>query len=257
MNLMQQIAQELSCLSTLIKTIRRNLKDDKLESEVFVLDRFLSEGSVVLDIGAAYGRYAYQMARLVGPSGRIYCFEPGNYSYKVLTGVIRFHRLKNIVPIKKAVSDKEGTARLTIPVKKKNKLGPSLAHLATTDDAQGITQNDIPTTTVDNFIAQKGIQRVDFIKCDVEGAEMHVFPGAAQTIERFKPAVLSEVDEAHLKKFGFSRQKMLEFFRQRGYEAFRLIDGEFKKTESLDEDRNYFFLHPRTSRPSGNTATNR
>lgn len=251
MNMMQTISQEFSCLSTLLKTIGRNLKNEKFESEVFVLDRFLSEGSVALDIGAAYGRYAYRMSALVGDSGRIYCFEPGDYSHKVLRGIIRFHQLKNIVSVKKAASDAEGTAALTIPVKKKNKLGPSLAHLATGKDPEGIVQGGVAMTTIDRFVEQTGIKQVDFIKCDVEGAEMRAFTGAKAALERFKPPVLSEVDETHLNKFGSSRKQLLEFFRKLGYQPFRLTDNTFQRIESLDEDHNYFFFHPQRTGPDG------
>ncbi len=58
--------QEVSCLSTIFKTIKRNLQQKKFEDEIYLLNKFISSGSICFDIGAAYGRYALPMSRLVG-----------------------------------------------------------------------------------------------------------------------------------------------------------------------------------------------
>ena len=242
--LTQKIGQELSSWSTFLKTISRNLKGEKFESEVFVLQRFLSPGAVCLDIGAAYGRYAFQMSQLVGPGGHVYCYEPGDYSYNVIKKVIRFHRLNNVTLIKKALSNRTGVASLTIPIKGGHKLGPSLAHLSTDQAENGLTQTSVTTTTVDQFCEEQKISQLKFIKCDVEGAELLVFEGAEKTLERFRPAVLSEVETEHLKKFNTSPTDVFNFFFKIGYRAYLLCDGDFKYITHPEGDRNYFFLHP-------------
>src|ERR1039457_278942 len=115
--------------STIIKTISRNCKGQKFEPEVKALSVLIATGSFCFDVGGAYGRYAFPLSGMVGPQGRIYSFEPGSYSYKVFSFVKAFFGLKNVVLIKKAVSNKPGSIELCLPPKKSEKLGVSLAHI--------------------------------------------------------------------------------------------------------------------------------
>jgi hypothetical protein len=104
--------------STIIKTIRRNCQGRKFEPEVEALSVLLAPGCFCFDVGGAYGRYAFPLSCMVGPQGRIYSFEPGSYSYKVFSFVKTFFALKNVVLIKKAVSNKQGSIELCLPSKK-------------------------------------------------------------------------------------------------------------------------------------------
>ena len=98
--------------STIIKTVRRNCQGQKFEPEVKALSNLIKPGFFCFDVGGAYGRYAFPLSGMVGPQGRMYSFEPGSYSYKVFSFVKAFFGLKNVVLIKKAVSDKPGLDRV-------------------------------------------------------------------------------------------------------------------------------------------------
>lgn len=240
--LLRRVNQNLSCLTTIIKTIRRNLKGKKFEPETKALDKFITNGAVCIDIGAAYGRYTFIMSKLAGKDGKIYSFEPGNYSLKVLSAVVKFHRLKNVVIIKEALSDKKGFSQLAIPVKDKKRLGPSLAHLNTDRDA-GCFKEEIEMTTLDEFCSSKAIKKIDFIKCDVEGAEFLVLSGARTVIATFKPIVLCEVDQGYLKRFNSSASQILDFFAALGYQSFVFSENKLLKVDNINKDSNYFFVH--------------
>ena len=232
----------LSLFSTIFKTISRNLSNAKFEPEVAILRKFLSPGNICIDIGGAYGRYAYPMSKIVSSEGKIYSFEPGSYSFRVISCVKRFHNLKNVVIIKKALSDKEGEIRLFSPLKKSGKVGPSLAFIDGKDHADAVSET-VAMTTLDEFIRQSDISRVDFIKCDTEGSELFIYRGAAKTIERFHPVILSEVDDGNLKRYGLSAKEMEEFFKSRNYSFAAFRNGALKPVDHLNESGNYFFFH--------------
>lgn len=229
------------------KTVRRNVLSKKFEPEVFVLDQLVSEGDIVIDAGASYGRYAYAFAKLVGEKGRVYCFEPGHDSHAVLKKVMAFHRFKNVLVVKKALSDREGTSRLTIPLKRGagDRPGLSLAYLSSGKVAHS-KQEVVETCTIDDFCSKRNIGHVDFIKCDVEGGELLILKGAKRVLESSKPIVLCEINDDFLKdKFNATAGDVFNFMGERGYQAFVLKEGKFLKAsqEKLSSD-NYFFAHP-------------
>jgi FkbM family methyltransferase len=242
--------QGISCVSTALRTIYRNLRGKKFEPEVALLKDFISAGDVCFDIGAAYGRYALPLSRLAGTSGKIYCFEPGTYSFNVLSFIAHFHRLRNVVLVKRALSDREGKIKLALPVKKSGKLGPSLAYLSAQDAPDALSE-EVQMTTIDAFCAERQIPRLDFIKCDVEGAELLVFSGGSRTIERYKSVILSEVDAGNLAKFGHDKRKLQDFFLQAGYRIFLLEDSRLAESGQITKDANYLFIHRSRAMPAG------
>ena len=237
--------------TTIAKTIVRNAFGLKLEPEVGALKLFLLPGSICFDIGAAFGRYTLALSRLAGHSGHIYCFEPAEYSYAILAHILKFYRLKNASIAKMALLDTRGSKTLALPIKKHSNhhpiVGHSLAHLVTPSDSNYVAET-VPATTIDHYMAEARIPRLDFIKCDVEGAELLVFKGGLSTLKRYKPTILCEVYQAWLKRFDATPEEVYQFFTQLGYQAFVIENGTLKEVRCLSEDRNYFFIDPKTSR---------
>jgi FkbM family methyltransferase len=242
----RRLTDYINCRSITIRTIARNRADKKLEPEVYVLHKFISPGAICLDIGAAYGRFALKISRLAGNSGRVYCFEPGNISYKVLSGIVSYYNLKNVITVKMAVTDKKGVSELNIPFKRNKRLGLSMAYLKTVPfyEHLGIRVERIASTTLDSYCSEMGIQRVDFIKCDVEGSELLVFRGARKLLQLYKPVVLCEINELALKeKHNSQPNQIYDFFSRMHYQAFKLRGEVFQKVDCLEADDNYFFIH--------------
>lgn len=235
--------ERLSLFSTACKTIVRNLKGIKFEPEVAVLGQLVKPGDVCIDVGGAYGRYALPLSRLVGSLGRVYSFEPGLYSCNVFKSVSFFHGMRNVTLIKKALSDKPGEIELLSPIKSSGKIGASLSYIGQ-KGADNMFSETVPMTTIDIFCKEQNITKVDFIKCDTEGSELFVYKGAEGIIDRFKPTILSEVEDQNLARYGQTKQELKEFFVSKGYKVFALVDGAIKPQESMAENRNYFFIHP-------------
>lgn len=231
----------LSLLSTASKTIIRNLKKKKFEPEVEILNKIVKPGDVCLDVGAAYGRYALPLSLAAGKNGRVFCFEPGGYSWRVISIIKRFHRLKNVSIHKIALCDKSGLTNLCAPLKKTGKIGASLAFISEVSRDDAVCEQ-VRTDTLDAFCLENKVGRVSFIKCDTEGSELAVFRGAQDTIGRYRPAVLSEVDAGNMHRYGYRAGQIEEFFKGYNYKIFSYKNGGFNAVKELAENGNYFFL---------------
>ena len=227
--------------STIIKTVSRNCQGRKFEPEVEALSVLVTPGFFCFDVGGAYGRYAFPLSRMVGPQGRIYSFEPGSYSYKVFLFVKAFFALKNVVLIKKAVSNKPGSIELCLPPKRSGKLGASLAHIHSVKKEDSFCET-VDMLTLDDFVSVEDPPRLDLIKCDTEGSELLVFQGARDTIARFKPIVLTEIDANNLARYGHKPSDILDFFRTWDYKLMVWEAGAFIPAAGAEKPGNYFFI---------------
>jgi len=227
--------------STIIKTVLRNCQGKKFEPEVTALSVLIKQGSFCIDVGGAYGRYAYPLSKMVGPLGRVYSFEPGSYSYKVFSFVKVFFALKNVTLIKKAVSNVKGSIKLCLPMKKSGKLGASLAYIHSENQEDSFCET-VEMLILDEFAKEENLPRLDLIKCDTEGAELLAFQGARGLIERFKPIVLTEIDKNNLERFQQKPADIVDFFRAWNYRLMVWEDGAFNAIADAQKPGNYFFI---------------
>jgi hypothetical protein len=84
----------------------------------------------------------------------------------------------------------------------------------------------VEVTTIDHFAREEGLQRLDFIKMDVEGWEKRILEGGAETIGRFRPALLVELIDAQLARAGDSLETAWTLLEQWGYRAAVRLDGK-------------------------------
>lgn len=134
-------------------------------------------GMVALDVGANVGAYSLLLGQWVGPAGKVFAFEPAPKPFNGLVRHVRLNHLERIIhPVPSAV----GAARSTAPLLLASTAGES--RLATSVEGQDRTI-DVPVTSLDAFCAAEQIAP-DFIKVDVEGAELDVLRGARETIRR-------------------------------------------------------------------------
>jgi FkbM family methyltransferase len=171
---------------------------------------------VVLDIGAHAGQFAKLFARLA-PRGRVYAFEPSPYALSILRLAVRANRLKNIVIEPVGLSDAAGVARLTTPIKRRGDVGFGLAHIGQADRPGDHVEHEVRLTTLDQ--ACEGLERVDFIKIDVEGWELSALKGGARTLGRFRPPIFAEVNHGYLARAGATPAQLWAFLEGLGYRA--------------------------------------
>jgi len=146
----------------------------------------VKRGMRVLDIGAQSGFYSLLLARLIGPEGLVFAFEPLPANYRILEENVSLNHISNVVVIREAVSDQSGEISFEFPHEEASLVaGPILE-----GDSLGTFR--VPSISLDDFAHQTG-HHVHFIKMDVEGAETAVLRGAVQTLRTSHPTMMIEL----------------------------------------------------------------
>lgn len=207
-----------------------------------VIGRLVPAEGVVLDVGAHAGQFTKLFAR-AAPAGRVYAVEPGSYARSILRSVVWLHRLENVEVVPIALGASEGVARLNIPLKNRGSYGFGLSHLgAPAERWHAVAEELVAVTTIDAVAAALALDRVDFIKADIEGWELSLLRGAEETLRRFRPPLLIELSSAHLARAGDRIGDAFAFVNGLGYAAFELAAaGELVPVASL-HDGDFWFL---------------
>ena len=184
--------------------------------------RFVPLDGVVIDVGAHAGQFTKLLSRLA-PEGRVYAFEPGGYARSILRRVVALQRLRNVEICPLGLGDRSSEATLSVPIKRSGSMGFGLGHIGA--DARASATESVPLTTLDTFVRDRGLTRLDFIKADIEGWEMRMLAGAAGAIARFRPALILEVLATHLARAGDTPADIWRFFATQSYRA-RRVDAE-------------------------------
>ncbi len=216
------------------------------------LARYIPTGGVVFDIGANHGRFAKELARLHGGSCRVYCFEPLEYNYTMLETIVR--RYENVKVLRVALSNAAGEAELYVPAKTKSRrISPGSAHLGDessgadfgTSTARDVFRQTIVTDTLDDVVDREGIDRLDFMKIDVQGAETLVLQGGRKSVETHRPVIYCELTVGCTAHLGLTVDEPIRLLSELGYEMFVMDE----RTGHIDpcpgfrpEIRDYLFL---------------
>lgn len=173
-----------------------------------VMKRFVKEGDVIFDIGAHLGFYTLLLSRLVGEQGKVYAFEPNPELLPSLERSIA--PLANVELLRVALSDREGEAGLFVPG------DASMASLK--DWTEGVVgeihEVKCEMRMLDEMIEAGELPLPDFIKCDVEGAELSVFRGAVKTLNRIDaPILLFELNARAAAAFGSTTTAYFDLLR--------------------------------------------
>jgi FkbM family methyltransferase len=187
--------------------------------------RLVTAGQTVLDLGAHSGAYTMLLAQLVGPDGRVVAFEPHAPSVELLRAALG--AAPNVVIEAAAVSDREGTASLF--AWQPNEGGPSryagadrMLHSLVRADGYGAAA-EVALVTLDAWAARTGLARADFVKIDVEGAELAVLRGARRLLGAEGVRLLLELHAEELVASGASVGDVLEELDLQGFVVFDIV----------------------------------
>lgn len=147
--------------------------------EIFLWDYEPAPGDIILDIGAGTGTEAVRLARLVGPTGRVVAVEAHPGTAAVLAKVGPLNHLANITTVASAVTD-----------------GDTVVHID--DDAETGTNSlftdgsiAVPGTTIDDLVDSYGLDHVDFLKMNIEGAERLAIQGMSRSVTKIRRMAIS------------------------------------------------------------------
>jgi FkbM family methyltransferase len=148
----------------------------------------VSQGAVVYDVGANVGIYSILASLRVGPSGRVYAFEPLDRNLQHLRRHITLNNLLNCFILDEAVCNREGTLPFSAAA-----WNSSMGRLS--PDGEILVRS----TTLDSCIyGEKGFAPPDIVKIDVEGAEFEVLEGASRALTEFHPTIFLEIHGTQL-----------------------------------------------------------
>lgn len=208
------------------------LRGEYEREEIAFVRRQLKPGDAAIDVGAHVGYFAMHLADAVGPSGRVYAFEPFDANADLLERSVAENRFDDRVVVRRAaVGALSGTASLTYPRETLNSGGAYVLHDRTAPLANHLLR-EVPLVALDDLELARPVR---LIKIDVEGAEPQVIRGASRLLAADRPVILSELHPAQLQRASaIGAGEFLSQLRQLGYAAHDL-DGT--PVESAPGDR--------------------
>jgi FkbM family methyltransferase len=205
-------------------------------NETALISRVIKPSWTVIDAGANFGWYAIHFSRLVGEGGRVIAFEPVPESYMELAANLELNECKNLDLRNMALGNIDGAITMFVPE----------IHLGAGAASQFLDigkKIEVPMLKLDDFLEKQGIDRVDFIKADIEGGELNLLRGAERLLSRCHPSILIEISDIHCKRFGHTPQDVIQFLTTRGYTGKYINEkGDLEAFEMASSfNGNYFF----------------
>jgi FkbM family methyltransferase len=206
------------------------LKGTFEQAECAYLLRLLRPGMTVLDIGAHHGYYTLLASRRVGQSGRVFAFEPSPRERQKLRWHLRWNHCSNVEVVERALGARAGEAELFLAPGREtgcNSLRPPA--IRGTPKRLSVTID-----TLDGFLSHRGIERVEFLKLDVEGAELSVLESGEHLLSRQpRPIALVEVSDQRTAAWGYAASEIFKHLAARGYDWFEACEGGWLRPAQL------------------------
>lgn len=214
---------------------------DYEQKEVEMILRLIqcSASETIFDIGANIGYISLCVAKKF-PNARLFAFEPIPSTFEQLCANIKLNNISTIVPLRHGLSNQTG--QVDFFFYPEGSVNSSLQQLVTVEN---LTTIKAFVTTLDEVV--RDIDFVpDFIKCDVEGAELLVFQGGKNILQTVQPIVYTEMLRKWAAKFNYHPNDMIRYFVELDYDCFVIHDKKLEPFQTVNEttkETNYVFLH--------------
>ena len=199
--------------------------------------RSIKKGDVIFDIGANIGYFSVLFSKLCGKHGYVHCFEPVPETFESLEYALR--KLKNVKANNLAAGNSEGIMQISYDPNDSEKA--SLLDKSS-DPSSRRTVNVLP---LDAYAREVKLNRLDFLKCDVEGFELNALKGMKDTLGLHRPQLSLEITLAEEERI-----ELIELLESLGYDSFRKIEKGFPDYHShndMQTNGDYFYLHATSS----------
>jgi len=219
---------------------------DLLENRVYgeldtkIVKKIVKSGDVVLDLGANIGYFTILFAKIVGENGKVVAFEPESKNFQILKKNISENGYNNVILENKAVSEKNGSTVLFTGTKSSgaNRIyEPKKAQeWRKKEKQQEFEKNEIETVSIDKFLNEKEIEKVNFIKIDIEGGEFFALKGMKNILKNPDLKIFMEWDRPALEDSGIKPIEVLELLKQENFIIYYVHDIK-NKLELADEKK--------------------
>ncbi len=219
------------------------------ESIIKLIKKNISPDAVFFDVGANIGYYAIPIAEHVKSSGgKVHAFEPVESNFNSLMKGIEKNQLINISSNKFALGNSIGNIEII-----KTEVGNSSNAVLSFEgnDYAENTKEIIPITTLDQYMIDCNLNKCDFIKIDIEGAEIFFIQGGTEFLKKYTPIIYGEFNSYFMSKFGFTFMDIWEVIEPLGYEVYqeeKRNKGGFKKVEKVKAGLNDLLLIPKSTK---------
>lgn len=220
--------------------------DEHMQSQIFwygaysrdillVIKNLLKPGMVVVDAGANVGEITLVSAKQVGTLGHVYAFEPLVETAEKLSRNVQLNEFQNVHIQRCGLAENSGFGSI---YRSSSRFDDGSVHdgLATLypSSLRNSKVGEIELVSLDDFCVRTGIEKLNLVKIDIEGAELSALKGAVQSLRKFNPFLIIEVQGPTARQAGYEPRDILSFLRPMGY-SFRTI-GRLGRLNPVDAD---------------------
>lgn len=176
----------------------------------------IKEGDVVFDCGAFHGLYALLISKAAGKTGRIYCFEPDSGNREILAENLKANGIENAIIVPKGLWKSSGTVSF-------HSGDGATSAVEFSENAAAGGSGSIEVVSIPDFITAQALPRLDFVKMDIEGAEIEVVEGCLEYLKSH--SVNFAIASYHLRNGEETFRPLETLFKSAGYAAKTEISG--------------------------------
>ena len=227
----------LEIVSSVFQQLYKTGKLGKGYQDIYFLKNIISKDDYIIDIGAHLGYYTFELSRLSGNTGKVIAIEPVSKFYNVIKKTAS-KKYSNIEVRKVAIGGKGEFAEMGIPVINNRKRFGHARLKEIHENFNYAETEKVPNITGDEYF--KDMPRLDFIKCDIEEAEVLAFTQMLIIIEKHHPIILCELGDKQ------ERIKMYKMLLPLTYTPFVLKNNNLIPIDISSEETaisfNYYFI---------------
>jgi len=185
--------------------------------------RTIHPGMTTIDAGANFGYFTVLMAQRVGPTGRVHAFEPLSHLRRRCAENLARNALADRVTLHhEALGDRD--AELTFSFAAPEASNQGMGSLKLSSHPMLAEHQTVPVRQLDSLASDLALERLDFLKADIQGAEIDMLAGAAETIREFRPMMVLEFSPPEQAAAGRTCVDLADAVIGLGYELHALRD---------------------------------
>jgi FkbM family methyltransferase len=190
-------------------------------------------GDIVFDIGANRGYYTLLFSHLVGKDGQVHAFEPIPPTFEYLSErVFEEKRFDNIYLNEVAAGEKNETTNLQMPDGDDGQASMKIHASGSWEHVHSIKTFLCKVVKLDDYAKDKQVTRLNFLKCDVEGAELFALKGLTDLLHKASPILYLEVCADWTKSFGYGPGDLINMLSSFGYSDFYVVTNKIQHLRS-------------------------
>jgi FkbM family methyltransferase len=203
--------------------------------EAHIFSRLIKGGWTVFDVGSNVGQYALLASTLVGESGSVHAFEPVPRNFARARHHLTRNQVLNVFLHQLAAWHERAEVQLGLASDMTENAGSYSVGVVSGTAVVPVKAQSIP---LDNYVAERQIERVHLVKMDIEGAELNALRGFVETLRRDRPVILMEVNRLACMRMGYEPAQLWKLLiDQLGYRVWQIGHSAHDWVEIIDPAR--------------------